>query len=84
MIAIGVFDNAARNLMRRADANCASLTGVGKITDTTHCGTAKRERIALILLGFSRDRCAAVQHMRHSEHDRKSFKAADKTYLALA
>ncbi|SBV52540.1 hypothetical protein XBLMG947_3336 [Xanthomonas bromi] len=35
MAAIRVFDSAARNLMRPANADCVALTRVGEITDST-------------------------------------------------
>lgn len=67
MVAIRVFDNAARNLMRPVDADCIALTRVGKITHSTHGSAAGQARIPLILRIFFCGDCAAVQHRGHRE-----------------
>ncbi|RBC84100.1 hypothetical protein BRL83_21500 [Xanthomonas oryzae pv. oryzae] len=61
MAAIRVFDTAARNLMRCADADCVAPTRVREITDSPCHGSAEQENITLIPQDFFRHRYAATQ-----------------------
>ncbi|QBG93009.1 hypothetical protein EYR26_17590 [Xanthomonas oryzae] len=61
MAATRVFDKAARNLMRCADADCVAPTPVREITDSPCHGSAEHENITLIRQDFFRHRYAATQ-----------------------
>ncbi|AKN94337.1 hypothetical protein ACU10_16200 [Xanthomonas oryzae pv. oryzicola] len=62
MAAIRVFDKAARNLMRCADADCVAPTRVREITDSPSChGSAEHENITLIPKDFFRHLHIATQ-----------------------
>ncbi|CAD0311584.1 hypothetical protein CFBP8129_10710 [Xanthomonas hortorum pv. gardneri] len=62
MVAIRIYDSAARNLIRTDDADPAALTHVGRITDSVFPGKCKPARRLLIALRFFATTCVAVQH----------------------
>lgn len=56
MVAIRIYDSAARNLMRPHQPAATALTAVGRITDSAHFGERPPLLKRLIEQGFSRKR----------------------------